>query len=179
MVGFSCRSFRVAHMTLDADGRQVGQRPASSATDARDMPINGSPPSILAHFCAGRSANGDTTALKAMRTHWPQMVTALLHSRRLSQTLSGCRPGMDGRAYRNGRPPYWRWCRCPPFAGVRMRMKNPSARSSLFRVTDGLRMVMHQMMFVPVGETNIASDAPMSAAAIYDYAERNYSFHFR
>ncbi|MFO1117206.1 MAG: hypothetical protein U1E28_16100 [Beijerinckiaceae bacterium] len=51
------------------------------------------------------------------------------------------------------------------------------ALSSLFRVTDGLRMVMHQMMFVPVGEPTLHPDAPMSAAAIYDYAERNYSFH--
>jgi hypothetical protein len=51
------------------------------------------------------------------------------------------------------------------------------ALSSLFRVTDGLRMTMHQMLFVPIGEPALKPDAPMNSAEIYAYAERNYSFH--
>jgi hypothetical protein len=49
--------------------------------------------------------------------------------------------------------------------------------SSLFRVTDGLRMATHQMMFVPVGEPVVPPEQPITADAIFDYAERNYSFH--
>jgi hypothetical protein len=49
--------------------------------------------------------------------------------------------------------------------------------SSVFRVTDGLRMTMHQMLFVPVGEPTLAPDAPMTSTEILAYAERNYSFH--
>jgi hypothetical protein len=47
----------------------------------------------------------------------------------------------------------------------------------MFRVTDGLRMVMHQMLFVPVGEPTLSPHDPVTADRIVDYAERNYSFH--
>jgi hypothetical protein len=51
------------------------------------------------------------------------------------------------------------------------------ALSSVFRVTDGLRMTMHQMLFVPFGEPALSPDAPMTGADVYAYAERNFSFH--
>jgi hypothetical protein len=51
------------------------------------------------------------------------------------------------------------------------------ALSSLFRVTDGLRMVMHQMLFVPFGEPTLSPHDPITSARIHDYAERNFSFH--
>jgi hypothetical protein len=38
-------------------------------------------------------------------------------------------------------------------------------------------MVMHQMLFVPIGEPTVAADAPVSSEQILAYAERNYSFH--
>ncbi len=49
--------------------------------------------------------------------------------------------------------------------------------SNVFRVTDGLRMTLHQMLFVPIGEPAWAADAPVTAAELHAYAERNYSFH--
>jgi len=65
-----------------------------------------------------------------------------------------------------------------------MRMDRPvengrlhPALSSLFRVTDGVRMTMHQMLFIPIGEPTTFPDAPMTSQGILDYAERNYSFH--
>jgi hypothetical protein len=51
------------------------------------------------------------------------------------------------------------------------------ALSSLFRVTDGLRMVMHQMLFVPIAEPTLRPDTPITTAEILAYAERNHSFH--
>jgi hypothetical protein len=51
------------------------------------------------------------------------------------------------------------------------------ALSSMFRVTDGLRMVMHQMLFVPIAEPTLQPDTPITTAEISAYAERNHSFH--
>jgi hypothetical protein len=51
------------------------------------------------------------------------------------------------------------------------------ALSSLFRVTDGLRMTMHQMLFVPIGEPALPPETPMTSSEIFAYAERNYSFY--
>jgi hypothetical protein len=47
----------------------------------------------------------------------------------------------------------------------------------MFRVTDGLRMTLHQMLFLAVVEPTLPPDAPMTSAEIYAYAERNYGFH--
>jgi hypothetical protein len=65
-----------------------------------------------------------------------------------------------------------------------MRAENPVAHgelhpalSSMFRVTDGLRMVMHQMLFVPIAEPTLQPDTPITTAEILAYAERNHSFH--
>jgi hypothetical protein len=49
--------------------------------------------------------------------------------------------------------------------------------SSMFRVTDGVRMTMHQMLFFPFDEPTLPPDAPMTSTEIYAFAERNYVFH--
>ncbi|MBK9588777.1 MAG: hypothetical protein IPO50_09510 [Sphingomonadales bacterium] len=51
------------------------------------------------------------------------------------------------------------------------------ALSNLFRVTDGLRMVMHQMLFLPLYEPMKQPDMLVVAGDILDYADRNFSFH--
>jgi hypothetical protein len=51
------------------------------------------------------------------------------------------------------------------------------ALSSAFRLTDGLRMLMHHMLFIPFGEPTRSSDTPMTGPEIHAYAERNFSFH--
>jgi hypothetical protein len=48
--------------------------------------------------------------------------------------------------------------------------------SSLFRVVDGVRMVMHRMMFTDDNEASRAPDAPVTPESIYAYAERNTAF---
>jgi hypothetical protein len=49
--------------------------------------------------------------------------------------------------------------------------------SSMYRVTDGVRMIMHHMLFTPTHEPTLPPDAPMTSAEIYAYAERNRVFH--
>jgi len=49
--------------------------------------------------------------------------------------------------------------------------------SSMFRVTDGLRMTMHHMLFIPFGEPTRQPDTPMTSAEVHAYAERAFSLH--
>jgi hypothetical protein len=48
--------------------------------------------------------------------------------------------------------------------------------SNLFRVSDGLRMTTHRMLFVPVAEATLSPLAPVTSSEIYAYAERNHAF---
>jgi hypothetical protein len=171
--------FRVAHISLDADGRQVGEGNVFPRALRLEVPTE-----WMTCIYSGTRHQVDrpmnVSALKSMRMHWPQMMAALLRIRaafirRVPAAADGWTVGHVERLatlvlaipsyqlVRNDRP-------------MGSRELHP-ALSSLFRVTDGLRMAMHQMMFVPIGEPTLAPDAPMTAELIHDYAERNYSFH--
>ncbi len=171
--------FRVAHMALDADGRQVGEAnvfpPAlrmDIATRWRTCIYPGTRHQI------DRPMN--VTALKAMRAQWPQMMLTLRHIRsaylqRFPQARHGWTVGHVERLSTAvlAVPTY---ALMHPELPVANGQLHP-ALSSLFRVTDGLRMVMHQMLFVPIGEPTVPADTPVTSEKILAYAERNYSFH--
>lgn len=171
--------FRVAHIWLDGDGRQVGEANVFPRALRLDVPTEWMtcPYPGTRH---GSERPMNTTALKAMRAHWPQMMSALARIR---------------NAYLARYPDA---AAAPTIADVErlsalvlavptyqlVRQKGPidngalhPALSSLFRVTDGLRMATHQMMFVPVGEDQIPPRTPARVDDILDYVERNYSFH--
>lgn len=169
--------FRVAHIALDADGRQVGEanvfpRPLRLDTPTEWMacPFPGT------RYMADRPMN--TSALKAMRNHWPQMMAAikLIRARFLERFPAAAHGWTLAHVERLAAlvlaVPTYQLVR----QGADLAPLHP-ALSSLFRVTDGLRMATHQMMFIPVGEPVQPPDSPITAAAIFDYAERNYSFH--
>ena len=171
--------FRVAHMSLDADGRQIGEANVFPPGLRIDVPTR-----WRECIYAGTRHKSDrpmnVTALKAMRAHWGPMMALLLHVRaaylrRFPDAAAGWTVGHVERL-----------STCvlalPTLLLMRRHGAVPNgalhpALSSLFRVTDGLRMTMHQMLFVPVGEPALDPQAPMSAAQVYAYAERNYSFH--
>lgn len=171
--------FRVAHPALDADGRQVGEANVFPKALRLDVPTRW-------RTCIYPGTRYQTerpmnvTALKAMRTHWPAMM-ALLRAVRAAYLRRF--PGAADR-----------WTvghlerlstvvlALPTYLLMREdeRIANGDlhpALSCLFRVTDGLRMTMHQMLFVPIGEPTLSPDAPMTAADVLAYAERNYAFH--
>lgn len=169
--------FRVAHIALDSDGRQVGEanvfpRPLRLDTPTEWMacPFPGT------RYMADRPMN--TSALKAMRNHWPQMMAALklIRARFLDRfpaaTAGWTLAHVERLAALVLAVPTYQLVK----AGMGAKPLHP-ALSSLFRVTDGLRMATHQMMFIPVGEPVLPPDSPVTAEAIFDYAERNYSFH--
>ncbi|MCP5154248.1 MAG: hypothetical protein H6983_08800 [Ectothiorhodospiraceae bacterium] len=171
--------FRVAHPALDADGRQVGESNVFPKALRLDTPTRWRTcvyPGT--RYQPDRPMN--VTALKAMRAHWPEVMTALAVLReryleRFPQARAGWTVGDLERlaTFVLAVPTY-------QLARVAGRVGNGAlhpALSSMFRVTDGLRMTMHQMLFVPVGEPTLSPDAPMNAAEILAYAERNHSFH--
>lgn len=171
--------FRVAHMALDQDGRQVGEANVFPPALRLDVPTRWR--TCIYDGTRHRSEKPmNVTALKAMRAHWPAMMALVLavrevyvqaypdavghwtigHLERLSTAILALPSFLLMRS--NGK--------------VTESALHP-ALSSLFRVTDGLRMTMHQMLFVPIGEPARHPNELVSAADILAYAERNYSFH--
>lgn len=171
--------FRVAHVFQDQDGRQVGEANVFPRALRLDVPTDWMT-SIYpgTRYLSDRPMN--VTALKGMRAHWPQMMAALHHIRArflelYPEVASGWTVGALERlaALVLAVPTYQLMHPHRPVANGDLH----PALSSMFRVTDGLRMTMHQMLFVPIGEPAMSALAPMTSEEILDYAERNYSFH--
>jgi hypothetical protein len=170
--------FRVAHIALDADGRQVGEAnvfPRALRVDAPTTWLTCAYPGT--RHMSDRPMN--VTALKAMRLHWKQMMAALSRIRagflqRFPDAAEGWTVGRVERlATMVLAVPTYQLVKADGLANGELH----PALSSLFRVTDGLRMTMHQMLFVPIGEPTMPADAPLTSDQIFEYAERNYSFH--
>ena len=170
--------FRVAHIALDTEGHQVGEANVFPKPLRLDVPTEWRGcPHPGSRYQTERPMN--VTALKSMRKHWPQIMAALLHIReaflqRFPKARNGWTVGDLERlsSLVLAVPAYL-------LMRTRGRVENGDlhpALSSMFRVTDGLRMTMHQMLFLPSIEPTLAPDAPMTSAEIYAYAERNYVF---
>lgn len=171
--------FRVAHMSLDADGRQVGEANVFPKAMRLDVPTNWR----ACIYPGTRHLDPkpmNVTALKAMRAYWGQMMAAVLRIRaaylqRFPEAFSGWTVGhLERLSTVVLAVPTYHLMRIQD--GVENGNLHP-ALSSLFRVTDGVRMTMHQMLFIPIGEPTTQPDALMTRQEILDYAERNYSFH--
>jgi hypothetical protein len=170
--------FRVAHMALDAEGRQVGEANVFPKALRLDVPT-----SWRACIYSGSRYQDErpmnVTALKSMRAYWGQIMATLLHIREAYLLrFPAARAGMTlGDLERLSTlvlalPTY-------QLMRAQERVENGALHpvlSSMFRVTDGLRMTVHQMLFLPVGEATLAPDTPMSGSEIYAYAERNFAF---
>ena len=171
--------FRVAHMAMDAEGRQVGESNVFPKALRVEVPTRWRTCMYSGtRYQTERPMN--VSALKSMRAHWPQMMRALLvvraaYLRRFPEAAQGWTVGHLERLSTAV-------LAVPTYQLVREdgRVANGHLHpvlSSLFRVTDGLRMTMHQMLFVPIGEPTLAPDAPLTTNEILAYAERNHSFH--
>lgn len=170
--------FRVAHIAMDTEGRQVGEANVfpqalrlDVETEWRSCPYSGS------RYLDERPMN--VTALRSMSTYWPQMMAALLRIRnaylqRFPEARHGWTVGgIEALATLVLAVPTYQLMRTQH--PVENGQLHP-ALASMFRVTDGLRMVTHQMIFVPVGEPTLPTATPMTTSEIYDYSERNYAF---
>jgi hypothetical protein len=170
--------YRVAHIALDAEGRQVGEanvfpKPLrlDISTEWRTCPHPGS------RFQQELPMN--VTALKSMRASWKPMLVTLrrireAYLRRVPQARYGWTVGSLERlsSLILTVPAY-----------VLMRNPHPVANgqlhpvlSSMYRVTDGVRMTMHYMLFIPFYEPTRAPDTAVTSTELYAYAERNALF---
>ncbi len=171
--------FRVAHMAMDAEQRQVGEANVfpkalrvEVATNWRTCIYSGS------RFHAEVPMN--VSALKSMRADWSQMMAVLARIR--TAYLSRFPDARQGWTVGHLERLSTVVLALPTYQLMRThnRVENGQlhpALSCLFRVTDGLRLTMHQMLFVPIGEPALSPDAPMTSSEVFAYAERNYSFH--
>ncbi len=122
----------------------------------------------------------NVTALKSMGKHWTQMMVALLRIRdaylcRFPQAQHGWTVGdLELLSTLVLTVPTYLLMR------TQQRVENGHLHpvlSSMYRVTDGVRMIIHHMLFTPTYEPTLPPDAPMTSAEIYAYAERNRVFH--
>lgn len=171
--------FRTAHLFVDAEGRQIGEANVFPANARIAAPIDwrGCP-------YAGNRYQQDkpmnASALKAMRQHWRPMmqILALVRSAYLERYPSARAGWTVGHIERLtvcalALPSYLLLNCAEPVANGELH----PVLSNLFRVVDGLRTVMHQMLFVPKYEATVGPDEPVDAARVLDYADRNFSFH--
>jgi hypothetical protein len=171
--------FRVAHMFLDGDGRQVGEANVFPQPLRLDIPTQWRTCTYSGtRYQPDKPMN--ITALKAMRVHWRQMMALLLKMReaylnRFPKAREGWTVGdLERLSTAVLALPSYMVLRCnDPVVNGDLH----PVLSNLFRVTDGLRMTMHQMLFVPFHERMRTPDEKVSAVEVYAYAERNYSFH--
>ncbi|MFO1329937.1 MAG: hypothetical protein U1F56_21500 [Rubrivivax sp.] len=171
--------FRVAHMALDAEGRQVGESNAFPPALRLDVPTR-----WRACIYAGSRHQDDkpmnVTALKAMRAHWGPMMAMLLKVR--EAYLERCPEARAGWTVGHLERLGTAVLALPAYQLMRRERRVDNGRlhpvlSSMFRVTDGLRMTMHHMLFIPFGEPTRKPDTPMTSAEVHAYAERAFSLH--
>lgn len=171
--------FRVAHMSLDAEGRQVGESNAFPAVLRLDVPTR-----WRTCIYSGSRYQDDkpmnVSALKAMRAHWGPMMAMLLKVR--EAYLARCPQARLGWTVGHLERMSTAVLALPAYQLMRRerRVHNGELHpvlSSMFRVTDGLRMTMHHMLFIPFGEPTRRPDTPMSSAEVHAYAERAFSLH--
>lgn len=175
--------FRVAHMSLDAEQRQVGESNAFPAVLRVDVPTRWRT-CIYAGSRFQDPKPMNVTALKSMRAHWAPAMALLLKVRQAY--LARC-PQLveDGHvAWTVGHLERLSTAvlALPAYQLMRADRRVENGRlspvlSSMFRVTDGLRMTMHHMLFIPFGEPTRKPDTPMTSAEVHAYAERAFSLH--
>ncbi len=170
--------FRIVHVAMDAEGRQIGEanvfpKPLrfEIPTEWQICPYSGS------RYLDERPMN--VSALKSMRTHWTQMMIVLMEIR--NAYLQRFPLNQHGWTIGGLEVLSTVVLALPTYLMMRHRKRISNgalhpALSSLFRATDGLRMIMHQMIFVPTGQPALAASTPITSTEIYEYAERNHAF---
>lgn len=170
--------YRIPHPALDADGRQVGEANVyppglrlDAETEWRVCQYSGS------RYRDKRPMN--VTALKAMIKHWKPMMMVLLEVRaewlRRTQRSRGDRWTVGDMHHLAALI-----LSLPGFALMRGGGSSPQpplhpVLSSLFRISDGIRMTTHEMLFLSSERTRDPDEA-FTAEELYGFAERNGLF---
>ena len=170
-------SYRIAHPALDADGRQVGEAnvfPPRLRLD-RDTEWR------VCQYAGSRyrdDAPMNITALKAMIKHWKPMMATLLAVRGevLGRMPRSCGGWTTGDLHTFSRVVL-------ALLGYQLMKRGGQSPqvplhpvlSSLYRITDGIRLTTHDMLFLSAERTR-RPEEPITAAELYGFAERNGAF---
>jgi hypothetical protein len=170
-------SYRIAHPALDADGRQVGE----ANVYPEGLRLDRETEWRVCQYAGSRyrdDAPMNVTALKAMIKHWKPMMAALLEIRaelvnRLGRSRSGWTMG-DLHTFSRV------VLAVPAFPLMQGGGASPQpplhpVLSSLFRITDGIRLTTHDMLFLSAERTRLPGES-VTAAELYGFAERNGLF---
>ena len=170
--------YRIVHPWLDAEGRQVGEANVFPPQLRLDVPTEWR----VCQYAGSRYLDAcpmNVTALKSMTRYWKPMLVLLQrlreeYLRRFPASRSGLTlADVERLCHVVLALPTYLCLRSEP------RVENGHLHpvfSSLFRVTDGLRMTAH-FMLVRAGEGGERQpDSPTSVQEIHEYAERNAAF---
>jgi hypothetical protein len=164
---------RIAHAALDGDERQVGE----GNVYPPDLRLDRETEWRVCQYPGSRYRDRlpmNVTALKAMIKYWKPIMATILHVRR----------EMIARLGEPARPP-WTIGELHTFATVVLGLptyllmqgggKQPQAPldpvlSSMFRITDGIRMTTYDMMFSI--EHTLDVNLAMTGTGVYEYAEK-------
>lgn len=170
--------YRVAHMSVDMEGRQVGESNVFPMHLRLDVPTEWR----TCHYAGSRFRHKrpmNVTAMKSMIAHWKPAMLALSHFReaylrRFPDARAGWTVGHLQRlsSLVLAIPAYL-------LMDSKHSVENGSLHpvfSSMYRVTDGLRMTMHRMLLTATNEPSLPPDAAITSAEIYAYAESHQVF---
>jgi hypothetical protein len=169
--------YRIPHPALDADDRQVGEAnvwpPALRLDRESEWRVCQYPGS---RYRDERPMN--VTALKAMIKHWKPLLAVLLQVRaemqhRLERMRGAWTVGdmHTLSAVALSVPSYQLMKR----GGSSPQRPLHPVLSSLFRITDGIRMTTHEMLFLSAERTRLPSELT-TAAELHAFADRNGLF---
>jgi hypothetical protein len=169
--------YRIPHPALDADDRQVGEAnvwpPALRLDRESEWRVCQYPGS---RYRDDRPMN--VTALKAMIKHWKPLLAVLLRVRaEMQHRLARMRGGWTvGDMHTLSAVVL----SVPSYQLMKGGGSSPQRRlhpvlSSLFRITDGIRMTTHEMLFLSAERTRLPAE-PTTAAELHAFAERNGLF---
>lgn len=171
--------YRIVHIALDAEGRQIGEANAFPTQLRLDVPTTwrtclhpGS------RFQDDKPMN--VTALKSIRMHWKQTLAAL-HYFREAYLRRFPKIRQQGWTVGDLERLSTQVLALPAFLMMKKKNRIENGHlhpvlSSMFRVTDGIRMTMHYMLFIAVDEPTLPPDTVVTSNQIYAYAERNAVF---
>ncbi len=167
--------YRIAHPALDGDGRQVGEGNVFPAGLRLDVETEWR----VCQYSGSRyrdRAPMNITGLRAMIKHWKPMMLTLQRIRSALRERFG-----PAEAWSIGE---LHLLSCvvlgvPTYLLMKGGGANPQppihpVLSSLFRITDGIRMTTFQLLFSIAD--NRPADEPLRAAQLYDFAESRVIF---
>ncbi len=179
--------YRIPHPAMDGDGRQVGEANVFPPALRLDAPTEWR----VCQYSGSRYGDErpmNITALKAMIKHWKPMMVALLDvraellrritrstERDLSDPTSTAKWTVGDMHMLStlvlSLPAYWLMKR----GGTSPQPALHPVLSSLFRITDGIRMTTHEMIFLSPERTRDPHEI-VTDADLYSFSERNGLF---